>query len=346
MSRPQVFNIDCNFSYEAEKRQIESAGGELVLAKARTEDEIIATCAGASVILIEFQDTPLTARVISSLGSLRAIIRYGVGIESVDQPEATKCGVVVANSADFCTEEVSDHTAALLLASARKICFFDRTVRAGGWQNFKLDPPLRRLSCMTLGLVGWGRIAQAVARKMQGFGIRILVTDPFVDSLAASSNVELVGLVRLLRESDMVSLHVPLSAATKHLIGEAELRAMKPTAFLVNTSRGGVVDQAALERALGENRLGGASLDVFEEEPLPAASPMRSFEKVIATPHYAASSQDSMAHLHRTVADSVEAILRGFWPPFPVNRSVQPRHPLRPWSEFRRCSASSDSQVR
>lgn len=336
MSRPQVVNTDCNFSYDTEKKQIESAGGEIVLAKARTEDEIIATCATAKVVLIEFQDTPITARVISALPALRAVIRYGVGIESVDQPEATRRGVVVANTADFCTEEVSDHAAALLLASARKICFFDRTVRAGGWQQFKLDPPLRRLSCMTLGLVGWGRIAQAVARKMQGFGIRILVTDPFVQSLPAGSNAELVSLERVLRESDLVSLHVPLSGATKHLIGEDQLRAMKPTAFLINTSRGGVVDQAALVRALEENRLGGASLDVFEEEPLPADSPMRTLDKVIATPHYAASSVDSMAHLHRTVADSIEAILRGFWPPFPVNPAVQPRDPLRPWSEFRR----------
>jgi phosphoglycerate dehydrogenase-like enzyme len=129
---------------------------------------------------------------------------------------------------------------------------------------------------------------------------------------------------------------VPLAAETKHLIGEEALRLMKPTAYLVNTSRGGVVDQAALVRALQENRIGGASLDVFEEEPLPAASPLRNLEQVTMTPHYAASSQDSMAHLHRTVADSIEAVLRGYWPPFPVNTGVVPRSPLRPWSEFRR----------
>ncbi len=335
MSRPQVVNVDCNFVYDPERSQIEAAGGELVLRRAKTEDEIIAACADATVVLLEFPHTPLTARVISALPACRAIIRYGVGIESVDQPEATRRGVVVANTADFCTEEVSDHAAALLLASARKICFFDRQVRSGGWQDFKLHPPLRRISCMTLGLVGWGRIAQAVARKMQGFGLRILVTDPFVRALPAGSPVELVSLDRLLRESDLVSLHVPLTPETKQLIGENALRAMKPTAFLVNTSRGGVVDQPALVRTLEENRLGGAALDVFEEEPLPATSPFRTMENVVMTPHYAASSLDSMAHLHRTVADSVEAILRGFWPPFPVNAGVQPRDPLRPWSEFR-----------
>lgn len=335
MSRPQVVNVDCNFVYDTERRQIEAAGGELVLRRASTEDEIIAACADATVVLLEFPTTPLTARVISALPACRAIVRYGVGIESVDQPEATRRGVVVANTADFCTEEVSDHAVALLLASARKICFFDRTLRAGGWQTFKLSPPLRRMSCLTLGLVGWGRIAQAVARKMQGFGQRIVVTDPFVRELPAGSPVERVSMDQLLREADLISLHVPLAPETRHLIGETALRAMKPTAFLVNTSRGGVVDQTALERALQENRLGGAALDVFEEEPLPATSPLRTMEQVVMTPHYAASSLDSMAHLHRTVADSVEAILRGFWPPFPVNAGVQPRAPLRPWSEFR-----------
>lgn len=334
--RPQVVNVDCNFVYDVERRQIEAAGGELVLQRAKTEDEIITTCKDATVVLLEFPNTPFTPRVIAALPECRAIIRYGVGIESVDQPEATRRGVVVANTADFCTEEVSDHAAALLLASARRISWFDRKVRSGSWNDFKVTPPLRRMSAMTLGLVGWGRIAQAVARKMQGFGIRILATDPFVKSMPPGSNVELVSMDRLLRESDLVSLHVPLAAETKHLIGEEAMRLMKPTAYLVNTSRGGVVDQAALVRALQENRIGGASLDVFEEEPLPAASPLRNLEQVTMTPHYAASSQDSMAHLHRTVADSIEAVLRGYWPPFPVNTGVVPRSPLRPWSEFRR----------
>lgn len=334
--RPQVVNVDCNFVYDLERRQVEAAGGEWILKRASTEDEIIAACADATVVLLEFPNTPFTPRVIAALPECRAIIRYGVGIESVDQPEATKHGVVVANTADFCTEEVSDHAAALLLASARRISWFDRKVRSGVWNDFKVTPPLRRLSAMTLGLVGWGRIAQAVARKMQGFGIRILATDPFVRSLPAGSTVELVSMDQLLRESDLISLHVPLAAETKHLIGEVALGKMKPTAYLVNTSRGGVVDQAALVRALQENRLGGASLDVFEEEPLPASSPLRSLEQVTMTPHYAASSQDSMAHLHRTVADSIEAVLRGYWPPFPVNAGVTPRSPLRPWSEFRR----------
>lgn len=332
--RLQVVNVDCNFDYDAERKAIEVANGELVLHPARTEDEIIVACAGATVALLENVSTPFTARVIAAMPACRAIIRYGVGIESVDQAEATRRGIVVANAADFCTEEVSDHAAALLLASARRISYFDRWVRGGGWHGFKLDQPLRRVSCLTLGLVGWGRIAQAVARKMSGFQMRLLVADPYVRSIPKDAKVELVPLEKLLRESDLISLHVPLMPETKHLIGESSLRLMKPSAFLVNTSRGGVVDQAALVRALEEKRLGGAALDVFEEEPLPAGSPLRTMERVMLTPHYAAASQDAMAHLHRTVTDSVAAILHGFWPPFPVNANVQPRVPLRPWAEF------------
>ena len=333
--RPQVVNVDCNFDYEIERKQIEAAGGELVLRRARTEDELIAACTNATVALLEHADTPFTARVISALPACRAIVRYGVGIESVDQAAASQCGVVVANAPDFCTEEVSDHAVALLLASVRRIAFLDRRVRADGWHGFKFEVPLRRTANLTLGLVGLGRIAQAVARKMSGFRMRMLVSDPFVKSVPSGSGVELVPLEQLLRESDLVSLHVPLNADTKHMIGEEYLGLLKPTAFLVNTSRGGVIDQAALVRALEAKRIGGAGLDVFEEEPLLADHPLRRMEHVTLTPHYAASSQDSMIHLHHTIADSVEAILRGFLPPFVVNSSVQPRSPLRPWSEFR-----------
>ena len=333
--RPRVVNVDCNFDYEIERRQIEAAGGELVLRRARTEDELIAACADATVALLEHADTPFTARVIGALPACRAIVRYGVGIESVDQAAATQCGVVVANTPDFCTEEVSDHAVALLLASVRRIAFLDRRVQAGDWRGFKFNVPLRRTASLTLGLVGWGRIAQAVARKMGGFRMRILVSDPFVSSVPAGTGIELVPLERLLRESDLISLHVPLNPATRHLIGEKFLGLMKPTAFLVNTSRGGVIDQAALVRALEQQQLGGAGLDVFEAEPLPTDHPLRRMEQVTLTPHYAASSQDSMVHLHHTIADSVEALLRGYLPPFVVNPSVQPRSPLRPWSEFR-----------
>jgi D-3-phosphoglycerate dehydrogenase len=336
-SRPQIVNTDCNFTYDLERARIEAAGADLVLRKARTEEEIIAACQAAEMILFENADTPLTARVIAALPACRAIVRYGVGVDSIDVPAATRHGVVVANAADFCTEEVSDHAVALILAGARRITYFDRKIRGGGWQGFDPNLALRRVNCLTLGLLGWGRIAQAVARKMAGFQMRILVSDPYVRSLPPGSSVELVPPEQLLRDSDLLSLHLPLNAETRHVIDEAALRSMKPSALLINTSRGGVVDEAALVRALQEKRLGGAALDVYEVEPLPAGSLLRGMEQVTLTPHYAASSQDSMKHLQRTVTDSVEALLHGFWPPFVINPTVVPRVALRPWQEFRPC---------
>ena len=170
---------------------------------------------------------------------------------------------------------------------------------------------------------------------MSGFQMRILVADPYVKSLPPGSPVELVPREQLLREADLLSLHLPLNAETRRLMNEQTLGLMKPTAVLVNTSRGGIVDEAALVRALQQGKLGGAALDVFEVEPLPADSPLRAMEQVILTPHYAASSQDAMTHLHGTVTDSVEAMLKGYWPPFPVNRDVTPRVALRPWVDFK-----------
>lgn len=334
-SRPQVVNVDVNFSYEQEIPRIEAAGADFVLRRAKTEDEIIAACADAVMILFENADTPLTARVMAALPKLRAIVRYGVGVDSIDMAAATKRGIIVANSADYCTEEVSDHATALILACARRVAAFDRRIRAGGWVGYNPNQPMRRVSNLTLGLLGWGRIAQGVARKMAGFQMRILVSDPYVKSLPAGSSVELVSREQLLREADLLSLHLPLNAETRHLINAQTLAQMKPSAFLINTSRGGIVDEAALIRAIQQEKLAGAGLDVFEVEPLPAGSPLRTMEQVTLTPHYAASSQDSMKHLHGTVTDSVEAILKGYWPPFPVNRDVVPATALRPWAEFK-----------
>ena len=333
-SRLTAVNIDCNFSYEYERERLAKHGIGLIEQKAVTEDEIIRACAEADAVIVEGAKTPMTARVIGSFGQCRVMAKMAVGVDNIDLLAATKAGIVVSNAADYCTEEVSDHAVALLLSSARRIVAMDRHVRSGGWAGFTRTHPLRRVSQLTLGFVGMGRIAQATARKMAGFRVRIIAADPFLPSSVSATGVELVSLERVLRESDLISVHVPLSADTRGLIGESAFRAMKPTAILVNTSRGPVVNQAALISALRENRLGGAALDVVEEEPLPSASPLREFENVILTPHTAADSADSLQHARGTVVDSVAAVLGGFWPPFPVNSSAAPRSPLKPWAEF------------
>jgi D-3-phosphoglycerate dehydrogenase len=172
---------------------------------------------------------------------------------------------------------------------------------------------------------------------MSGFQMPMLVTDPYA---APQPGIEFVSLERLLKESDLVSVHVPLTDATRNLLGKAELRAMKPSAILVNTSRGGVIDESALVFALQERWISGAGLDVMAQEPLPLSSPLRDMDNVVLTPHYAGHSEDSMAGLRELVAGSVEAVLKGYWPPFPANPEIRPRVPLQPWNVFEETRAA------
>ncbi len=333
--RFQAVNIDCNFDYTYDQQRFGPIGVDLLLKKATTEDEIIAACADADAVLLEGTKTPMTARVISALRRCRVIAKSAVGVDNVDLAAATAHGIVVANAADYCTEEVSDHAVALLMASARRVMSMDRFVRTGQWAGFTRANPLRRVSQLTLGLVGLGRISRATARKMAGFQMRMVASDPYVTGSTSEAGVEIVPLERLLKEADLISVHVPLNAETRGMIGESAFRQMKPTAIVVNTSRGPVIDQDALVRALREKWIGGAALDVVAEEPLPLTSPLRDFDQVILTPHTGADSEDSMQHVRRTVVDSVSAVRQGYWPPFPVNAKVTPRFPLKPWTEFR-----------
>ncbi|MEO6003681.1 MAG: C-terminal binding protein [Opitutus sp.] len=333
-TRLQAVNIDCNFDYAYERRRLDAAGIDLVERKCPTEDEIIAACANADAVIVEGAKTPLTARVINALPRCRVIAKYAVGVDNIDIAAATQAGIVVANAADYCTEEVSDHTVALLLGAARRVVAMDRFVRAGQWAGFTRLHPLRRVSQLTLGLIGLGRIARATVRKMAGFRLRIIATDPYIGAQASEPGVEIVTMDQLLREADLISVHVPLTPETRGLLNRSLFQKMKPTTIVVNTSRGPVIDQEALIHALREKWIAGAALDVVEEEPLPLDSPLRDFEQVILTPHNAADSTDSMMHVRRTVVDSVEAVLGGSWPPFPVNPNVSPRAPLQAWREI------------
>ena len=341
MTPVKVVNVDCllgdDRAYAFEQEQLAAVGAEYLLRKAETEEEIIAQAQDADILVFEGDRTPITRRVMAALDRCWLIGRYGIGIDSVDVEAATEHGIIVFNAADYCIEEVSDHAVAMLLACARHLFPLNHHIKSGGWSRPPLKPPLRRLRQLTLGLVAFGRIGRLVARKMQGFGLRILAVDPYIDPhIGADYGVELVSLAEVLRAADLVSLHTPLTQETCHLIGEAELRLMKPTAFLVNTSRGAVVDEGALVRALQEGWIAGAALDVTEVEPLPASSPLRQMgEHLILTPHHAAGSVEARADLHRSVVRTLQAAAQGYWPPFPVNPQVSPRVPLRPFAEWR-----------
>jgi len=223
---------------------------------------------------------------------------------------------------------VSNHGIALLLALARKLPTLHQDTVAGHWRRehaWRLAP----VHGQTLGIVGFGSIGRAVAGKALAFGLRVLAQDPYCDPKAAGeTGVKLTSLDELLAEADYVSLHTPLTAETRHLIGAAELKAMKPTAVLINTARGPVVDEPALVEALSSGEIAAAGLDVFEEEPLPADSPLCRLENVVLTPHVGSVSPEAMRQLRQEVGRAAADVLRGRWPKYVANPSVKPRVPL------------------
>ena len=335
----RVVNVDCYLAeksdnYADERKTIEDLGGELVLKRALTEEEIIETCAGARIILSEGLSSPISRRVIENLDGCWALGRYGIGVDNIDVDAATDHGIIVFNVADYCVNEVADHAAALVLACARRVVSSDRYVRSGGWSDPPLDPPLRRLDRLSAGLVGFGNIGRRVVPRLRGFGMRVIATDPFVDpEIASDLDVELTSLERVMMESDFISIHTFLNPSTRHLIGAHEIGLMKPTAFLINTSRGGVVDEEALIAALKDRRIGGAGLDVTDQEPLAADSPLRSLENAIVTPHHGAASVEALADVFRGVTEAVSCLMQGYWPPFPFNPTVRPRLELKPYAD-------------
>ncbi len=275
--------------------------------------------------LVSLLTDPIDAEVFDAAPRLRIVSQYAVGYDNIDVEEATRRGIYVTNTPGVLTETVADFTFALMLAVARRVVEADRYVREGRWKV--AWHPLMMLGTdvygRTLGIVGMGRIGSAVARRAKGFGMRILYYDSRRrEDLERELGAEFVNLNRLLEESDYVSLHVPLTPETYHLIGEEQLRRMKPTAFLINTARGKVVDQRALYRALKEGWIAGAGLDVFEQEPIPADDPLLKLDNVVLAPHAASASHETRSKMAEMVAENLIAFLRGEVPPNLVNKDV------------------------
>src|SRR5438034_10698038 len=254
-------------SLEPEQRVLAPLGAELRAKQCKSGEEIIELTRGADAVLNCY--AKLTARLISELKHCRIIARYGIGVDNVDLVAATRAKILVTNVPDYCVDEVSDHALALLLALARHVVAADGAVKAGAW-DVVAHAGIRRLRGQTLGLVGFGKIAVAVASKAKAFGLGVLAHDPYLDAgLIARHGAEAVSLDRLLAEADAISIHVPLSPETRNLIGQRELTRMKPTAVLINTSRGGIVDGPAAAAALEGNRLAGGAPDVSRPQSPP-----------------------------------------------------------------------------
>lgn len=307
--------------------RVEALGATVTIASWQTDDDLIAQARDCDALVVGIRR--ISRRVIASLDRCRVIVRCGVGVDVVDVAAATEHGIPVCNVPDYCTDEVASHTLALLLACARHILPLHQAVAAGRWPAAGASH-LRRLRGSVLGLVGLGRISRAVLEQSSGLGLIPLVTTHHPDpALVDRYGVEYVDLATLLARADFISLHVPLRPDTHHLIGEAELRRMKPTAFLINTARGALVDQAALTRALQEGWIAGAALDVLDGEPPRPDDPLLRLPNVILTPHIAASSQEAVQALAAAAMDEVVRALTGQPPRSPVNFPTATRLPAR-----------------
>jgi D-3-phosphoglycerate dehydrogenase len=319
MSRFTVVIADDRYAaYNEEKAVLAEVDAEVRIFASSSPSEAKEAFAPADAILVNL--FPMTADIIEGLPKCRVISRYGVGYDNVAVDTATRKGIWVTFVPDYCFEEVADHALALLLGCIRKIGYKDRMIRQGMW-NLHRDQPCYRVEGKTLGILGYGNAAHTLLRKVSGLGFgRVLMCDPYVRaSTVKAAGAVPVGLPTLLAESDYISVHVPLTPETRHMIGRAELALVKPGAILVNTARGPVLDEGAVADALRSGQLGGAGLDVFEEEPLPAKSPLRQLDNVIFTDHAGWYSEESVVELKTKAARNAAAVLAGGRPPYPVN---------------------------
>jgi D-3-phosphoglycerate dehydrogenase len=258
-----------------------ACAGPAEVAEAAGDADVVWVMGGARVI---------TAEILPRLRRCRVILRTGTGTDNIPVAAATRLGIVVANTPEATTHQVAEHAVGLLFAVIRQIAVQDRLVRQGVWDRYRAWPDWHLVG-QTLGLVGFGRIARLVARKASRLDMTVIASDPAVDAaMMEAHGVTKVSLDDLLERSDFVSIHVPLSEQTRHLIGERELRQMKPRAVLINTSRGEIIDQPALVRALAEGRIAAAGLDVLETEPPARDDPILSLDNVVLTPHIASYS--------------------------------------------------------
>jgi glyoxylate reductase len=274
---------------------------------------------GAQGILSLLTDRIDAAVMDSAGGGLKVISNYAVGFDNIDVPEATRRGIAVGNTPGVLTDATADLAFALLMAAARRVVEGDRVVRAGGWKTwgptFLLGVDVHHA---TLGIVGYGRIGQAMAKRARGFGMRVLFYDPQIQA-AEDADVQAVDLDTLLREADFISLHVPLTPETRHLMDAHAFSLMKPTAVLINTARGAVVDPQALYQALKQKQIFAAALDVTDPEPIPLDSPLLELDNLIITPHIASASTATREKMAQMAADNLLAGLRGERLPYPVN---------------------------
>jgi D-3-phosphoglycerate dehydrogenase len=289
---------------------LNEAGCEIVkadMSQKMTEERLIELLHGVDGAIIGV--VPMSAHVMEHALSLKAVSMHGVGVDHIDLTAATQRGIVIANCLGANEQSVADLTIGLMISIAREIPSVDKAVRGGGWGAHAGSELWKK----TLGLVGFGRIGHGVAKRALGFDMQVLAYDPYVQAESIEHGVSLVSLDEVLRRADFVSLHASLNDETRHMIGKAQLQVMKPSAYLINTSRGGLVDEKALYAVLVDNQIAGVAQDVYDMEP-PKDSPLLQLENVVLTPHIGAHTRESIERMGVMAAENVLRTLQGGQP--------------------------------
>jgi D-3-phosphoglycerate dehydrogenase / 2-oxoglutarate reductase len=317
VARPVIAVTDSVFpSLDLAMAALARLDPEMRMSKSAAADDILAVARDADAILVTYAKLP--AELLRQLQRCKAIGRFGLGVDNIDTKAAAELGITVSYVPDYCMHEVSDHAMALLLALARKIPFSNTLVQSGRWE-MPAVAPLRRIAGQVLGLIGFGNIPRALAPKAKAFGYEVIAYDPYAGSeLFAACGVEAVSFESLLARADAISVHAPLTPATRGLIDAAAFARMKKGAVIVNTARGPLIDEPALIAALDSGQLGGAALDVVATEPLPKDSGLLGRPNVILTPHTAFYSVEALEELQTKCAADVARVLSGQPPVYPV----------------------------
>jgi len=320
-SRFKVVITDYYYPSLAEEQKVlKDTGIEIVdcNGKYKTEDDVIKYAKDADALIVQF--TPITRKIIENLPKCKVIVRYAIGLDIIDIQAATERKIMVANVPDYCINEVADQAMALMLAVTRKVKAAAEEVARGNW-SYQKAVPIKRFSEMDLGLISFGNIARNVGGKAKALGFKkIRVYDPYIKDTAQYPGYEFASLPTLLKESDVVSIHAPATAETKHMFNRETFAMMKDGAYLINTSRGALIDEKALVEALKQGKLSGVGLDVLENEKNVGENPLLKFDNVILTPHMGWYSIDSIAELQRKAAEQVKLGLLEGKPKYWVNK--------------------------
>lgn len=302
---PRVVVTDYTFPELAQEAEAaKEAGCDFEAFQCRTADEVAQALAGADMAIVQF--APVERRAIAEMAKGAALVRYGIGYDNIDIAAARELGASVGYVPDYCTDEVAEHTCASLLALLRKLAVLDSSVRDGRWEAVAVATPVLAFRKTTVGFFGFGQIGRAVHARLKAFGFQFAVADPAIsESEAQKLGLKILPADDLFKTADAICLHAPATAATKGFVNAERLAAMRRHAVIINPARGALIDEQALADALRNGQIGGAALDVFETEPLPAGSPLRDAPNLILTPHAAWYSEDAIGRLQSLVAQDI-----------------------------------------